>query len=61
MILALYLAVILILALLLGATWVAALWGASFAALTPLYVIGILVAVCLVLGARYAKNRLTRP
>jgi hypothetical protein len=56
MVLALYLAVVLIAALLMGATWIAALWGASVSALIPLYLVGFLIAAGLVLGARYARK-----
>lgn len=56
MVLALYLAIIMIAAFLFGATWIAAMWGASIAALTPLYLLGLLIVAGLVLGARYVRK-----
>ena len=56
MALILYLAALVIVALLLGMTWAAPLLGTSIAALKPLYYVGLGIAACLVYGTRFVRK-----
>lgn len=52
----LYLATVLLAALLGGATWMALMWGISLAALFPLYLFGLVIAAALIVGAKKARK-----
>jgi hypothetical protein len=56
MVLALYLTIVILVAALLGLTWFAAMWGVSPIALFPLYLVGLLIVVGLVLGVRHFRK-----
>jgi|HubBroStandDraft_5_1064220.scaffolds.fasta_scaffold3720948_1 hypothetical protein len=56
MVLALNLAALVIVALLLGLTWATPMLGLSLAALKPLYYVGLVIAACLVYGARFVRK-----
>jgi len=56
MLLALYLVIVLLVALFFALTWVAAMWGVSPRALIPLYLAGLLIAAGLIFLARRIRK-----